>query len=216
MAVTNIHVVNVITIRAARMALAATAVVMLAGTGPATLVAQGATGVSPEVAAFTAATRQYVDMHRRLEQIVGPITLNSSIDSINQSMRALAAAIRAERVDAKQGDLFTPALARELRAAVGTALIEHDLSATAVRANELMAGIDPANARLRVNGTFPWVLGVSMFPCVIEALPELPSELQYRIVGSDLVLIDVHASLIVDILPGILVDMTVMGNLSDE
>ena len=43
-----------------------------------------------------------------------------------------------------------------------------------------------------------------MFPCVIQALPELPPELQYRIVGTDLILIDVHASLIVDILPSAL------------
>ena len=32
-------------------------------------------------------------------------------------------------------------------------------------------------------------------------LPRLPAELEYRIVSSELVLIDVHAGLIVDILP---------------
>jgi hypothetical protein len=47
-----------------------------------------------------------------------------------------------------------------------------------------------------------------MFPCVIQALPPLPPELQYRIVGDDLFLVDVHASLIVDILPGALTDLT--------
>lgn len=47
-----------------------------------------------------------------------------------------------------------------------------------------------------------------MFACVIEALPPLPAELQYRIVGDDLVLIDVHASLVVDILPRALLDLT--------
>jgi hypothetical protein len=35
---------------------------------------------------------------------------------------------------------------------------------------------------------------------MIEALPPLPDELQYRIVGRDLVLVDVHANLVVDIL----------------
>ena len=33
-------------------------------------------------------------------------------------------------------------------------------------------------------------------------------ELQYRIVDNDLVLVDIHASLIVDILPYALIDMT--------
>ena len=48
-----------------------------------------------------------------------------------------------------------------------------------------------------------------MFPCVIAALPPLPPELQYRIVGDTLVLIDVHASLIVDLLPRALVETTI-------
>jgi hypothetical protein len=45
-----------------------------------------------------------------------------------------------------------------------------------------------------------------MFPCVLEALPTLPPELQYRIVGDTLVLIDVHAGLIVDLLPHALIE----------
>ena len=36
---------------------------------------------------------------------------------------------------------------------------------------------------------------------IIEALPALPDELQYRLVGGHLVLIDIHAGLVVDILP---------------
>jgi hypothetical protein len=45
-----------------------------------------------------------------------------------------------------------------------------------------------------------------MHPAVLQALPPLPPELQYRMVGCDLVLIDVHADLIVDILPYALAD----------
>ena len=44
-----------------------------------------------------------------------------------------------------------------------------------------------------------------MFPCVVDVLPALPSELQYRIVGRDLVLTDVHASVVVDILANVLI-----------
>jgi hypothetical protein len=51
-----------------------------------------------------------------------------------------------------------------------------------------------------VNGRFPWRRGAAMWPCVLEALPRLPHELQYRLVGRDLVLVDTHADLIVDIL----------------
>jgi hypothetical protein len=39
-----------------------------------------------------------------------------------------------------------------------------------------------------------------MPPTMFMALPELPDELQYRFVGRDLVLIDLHANLVVDVL----------------
>ena len=35
---------------------------------------------------------------------------------------------------------------------------------------------------------------------VIDVLPPLPDELQYRLVGGHLVLVDIHAGLVVDIL----------------
>jgi hypothetical protein len=39
-----------------------------------------------------------------------------------------------------------------------------------------------------------------MWPCVLNALPALPDELQYRLIGHDLALVDLHADLVVDIL----------------
>ncbi len=57
---------------------------------------------------------------------------------------------------------------------------------------------------LVVNGDFPWRNATAMFPAILEALPPLPQELLFRIIGRDLILIDVHASLIVDILPRVL------------
>ena len=164
--------------------------------------AQSAT--SEPMRAFMAATRDYAQMHRRLERQIGPIEITTSIDQINRMIQQLATAIRADRADAQQGDFFTPALAPELRARINDALLADDFTADDVIRAGRVDGIDYQRVALRVNGTFPWILGAAMFPCVIQALPELPSELQYRIVGTDLVLIDVHASLIVDILPSAL------------
>ena len=39
-----------------------------------------------------------------------------------------------------------------------------------------------------------------MWPALLHALPPLPRELEYRIVDADLVLIDLRADLVVDIL----------------
>jgi hypothetical protein len=51
-----------------------------------------------------------------------------------------------------------------------------------------------------VNGRFPWLRGALVWPCILNALPPLPDELQYRFVGVDLILVDIHANLVVDIL----------------
>lgn len=166
--------------------------------------AQESAQSSESVAAFVTSINDYVAMHRRLEKMTGPITLDSSVDSINRSIQALAAAIRVERPYATQGALFTPALAHALRARVSDALLDHGLTFADIIASEPAAGA--RGFVPKVNATFPWILAAPMVPCVVEALPRLPSELQYRIVGNDLVLIDVHASLIVDVLPNLMFD----------
>lgn len=157
---------------------------------------------------FEVATRDYVRMHRRLEGQIGLIEFGTPVAEINRIIRDLAAAIRAERHEAAQGAFFTPELAGVLRTRINDALLDHGYSADDVRAAAGVHGVDYDRVVLRVNDTFPWVLASAMFVCVLEVLPPLPPELQYRIVGDDLVLIDVHASLVVDILPRVLVDRT--------
>jgi hypothetical protein len=160
------------------------------------------------VQAFERAVRDYTRMHRRLESEIGTIQLNSTVAELNRIIEELAAAIRAERHDARQGDFFTPVLSTELRARIAGALCDNGFTPGDVRRSEQLEA-DGAAAILRVNGTFPWVLATAMFPCVIAALPPLPPELQYRVVGDALVLIDVHASLIIDLLPHALAGTTI-------
>jgi hypothetical protein len=162
--------------------------------------AQTSPPYSQPVNAFLSATHDYAQTHRRLERHIGQFDINTPIDSINRMIQQLATAIRAERPGARQGEFFTPALSAELRASIARSLRDHGFTAADVRDAARVDRIDYSRIELRVNDTFPWVLGVSMFACLIDALPPLPPELQYRIVGDDLLLIDVHASLIVDIL----------------
>ena len=157
---------------------------------------------------FEKTTQDYVRVHRRLEEQIGPIEIGTPATEINRIIRQLATAIRADRADAKQGDFFTPSLTRVLRTRIKDALLEHGYTADDVRAAGRVDGVDNERVSLQVNDTFPWRLGAAMFPCVIEVLPPLPPELQCRFVGDDLILIDIHARLIVDILPSALNDVT--------
>ena len=160
------------------------------------------------ITAFEAATHDYAVMHRRLERQIGSIEFGTPVPEINRIITELAAAIRAERRDASQGDLFTPAVSHAFRARINEALLAHGYTADDVRTAGRVDGVDYGHVGLQVNDTFPWLLAVAMFPCVIAVLPPLPPELQYRIVDDDLVLIDIHAGLIVDILPHAVIDLT--------
>lgn len=162
---------------------------------------------SQRLTAFAQATHEYALLHRRLEAVIGPLEFGMSVDAINRNIVELAAAIRAERPAAKRGEFFSPALSADLRGRVRTAIDEHGLFADDLHGR--VDGVDYGRVDLQVNGTFPWVLGAAMAPCVLAALPALPPELLYRIVDRDLVLIDVHAGLIVDILPNLLDELTV-------
>lgn len=112
----------------------------------------------------------------------------------------LAAAIRARRPDARVGDLFSFDVRRTFRKTIARALTDHQIAVDdliAAITSEIVAGA-PA---VKVNQPFPWQLGAAMPPCVLAALPSLPQELQYRLVGHDLILIDLDANLVIDILP---------------
>ena len=174
------------------------------------VLAQTSLSPSPAVAKFIAATQDYAALHHRIENDTAPLPMNARPETIELYLRAMTDAMRAARADARQGDFFTPALGAELRLAINGALLEHGFTAADVHSTADVEGLDSTRATLRINGTFPWIVGASMLPCIINALPPLPPELQYRIVGNDLLLIDVHASLILDILPRALADLTVM------
>ena len=163
---------------------------------------------TPAARAFAAATRDYAQLHRRVESTLPRLDVSSNPETIHQAVKLMSAAMRTARPAAKPGDFFTEPLAIELRARIAEALAANGFTPDDVRANEAAERmvIDLSTPALPVNGAFPWPYASSMFPCVLAALPSLPPELQYRLVGDTLVLIDLHADLIVDVLPYALAD----------
>ncbi len=154
---------------------------------------------------FQQAADEYVLMHRYLERQLPPLTVTDAA-TLRQAIAAMAAAIRTARPDAHQGDLFSPAVADVLRYRIARNLHRQGLTPFDVLADQLAETGPVGMPVLTVNGSFPWKLTAGMHPAVLQALPPLPPELQYRMVGGDLVLIDLHADLIVDILPYALAD----------
>lgn len=148
---------------------------------------------------FKDAIRDYTKLHRRLERQLPPLRAASDAATIFESSDALASALRTARARAREGDIFTPEVSALLRTRIREALEARGYLPDELIAANLEEADDDAPLPA-VNGPFPWLRGAAMWPSVIEALPWLPEELQYRIVGRDLVLVDVHANLVVDIL----------------
>ena len=159
--------------------------------------------------AFLQRVDDYVGLHRRLEGPLPREVITDDPDELLKPRRALAAAIRVARADARQGDIFSPAMAQYFRLVIAEALREggiDDMRAIA------MAEIHDTGTMVvaRVNADYPAGGPLSSMPnCLLAALPPLPRELQYRFVGSDLILWDVHAGLIVDFVPRALPETTV-------
>jgi len=164
----------------------------------------GATHRQPELAdgaaqRFQHAVDVYVDLHRRAERSLPPLQPSEHWDQIARAVDARAAAIRAARPMARPGDLFDSQVAELIRGHLRAVLNRRGTSA-----GELSMDIDEEGsadaARPVVNERFPWARGAMMPPDFLQVLPALPEELQYRIVDRDLILIDMHADLVVDIL----------------
>lgn len=117
-----------------------------------------------------------------------------------QARSALASAVQERRAGAKIGDLFTFDVRRTFRKLIARSLIAHEIVVSELLA-ELRRQIGPGSFRLAVNEPFPLRRGDAMPTCILDVLPPLPWELDYRIIDHDLVLIDQGSGLVIDILP---------------
>jgi hypothetical protein len=141
---------------------------------------------------------EYVTLHRRLEGPLPPEVITADPEALSAPRRALAAAIRHARADARQGDVFSPAAARYFRILVADALAKGGIT-------DMLAIVEDENAvhvPARVNADYPAGRSASLMPpCVLAVLPPLPPELRYGFAGRDLILWDVHAGIVVDFVP---------------
>jgi hypothetical protein len=97
---------------------------------------------------------------------------------------------------AKPGDIFTAparAVIRQLLAGVFAGPDGPALRASIMDEN-------PGSLKIMINARYPDSVPLStMPPQVLEGLPRLPEELEYRFLGDRLILMDVHSHTIVDV-----------------
>ena len=141
---------------------------------------------------------EYVALHRKLEDSLPHLSKDSTPQEIDTHQRALGKMIQDARRAAKQGDLFTPesqAVIKRLLARVFGGPDGPALKASIMDEN-------PGIPTLKVNERYPDTVPLSTIPPqVLEGLPKLPEEMEFRFVGNSLILMDVHAHIIADFVP---------------
>jgi hypothetical protein len=150
---------------------------------------------------FDTAVRRYMELHRKVTQSLPPLEYSQDAGKIRAAVDARAEALQAARPQARAGDFFTGDVAAVFRQRIAQALGDHGLSE--------YHGLDLIDddeswqplPLVRVNEPFPWGRGSLMLPCLVAALPALPTGLEYRFVHTTLVLVDVDAGLVVDVQP---------------
>ena len=160
--------------------------------------AQTTSGDAAAIKQFDAAIAAYLAMRQRLmTEVPGP-TAQSTSKQLNQASDALAAAIQRSRAKARPGDLFQPQVADVIKRRVVDTIRRENLA-------EALAGIDDEErgpAKPAIHMRFPAASPMAtMPPSLLAALPPLPPALEYRIIGDVLILRDVEAALILDIIP---------------
>lgn len=166
---------------------------------------QAQTGKEPRAAApafqqFERAVAAYARLHHELNRKHGSLPVSADAASAERAIESRADVIRRARPEPRQGEIFTRELAAVIRRQIADALRARRLTSADVMLDEAAEG-NEGPVMMRLNAPFPWQGAEEMPLCITDALPLLPEELQYRFVDRNLVLVDMVAGLIVDILP---------------
>ena len=152
---------------------------------------------APILEAFNQRIAAYMEVHNDVERKLSLQQFDG--ENIFAALEAMQSGIRTARADVGRGAILTPDVGALIRTRV-----ESRLAGCGQKVEDVLAFINEERAPVarapKVNERFPWELGSAMWPSFLGVLPPLPAELQYRFADRDLVLIDIHADLVVDIL----------------
>lgn len=137
----------------------------------------------------------YLEIRRDAAKGAPPLKETNDPARIKAAEESLAARIQALRAEAQPGDIFTPATQKTIRQLLSPELKGEEGKDT----RDILKDDAPKSVPLKVNTKYPEKASLPTVPSnLLLSLPHLPEELEYRIIGKDLILRDTGADLIVD------------------
>lgn len=142
----------------------------------------------------------YIQVREKAASTVAVIEETMSPEEITARQQALGRAVKAQRAGARQGDIIFPEVATLLRQA-----IRNDLRRRPASERSAALAAIPDAPVLGVNDSYPSTVPLGTVPPrLLAQLPRLPEKLEYRFLGSRLILRDVDANIVVDYMDGAL------------
>lgn len=160
---------------------------------------------------FQHEVEEYVELHQELLKRVPNVTPHSTPEEIAAHRKKMTDAIRAERNEAKQGEIFKPKVAAAFQELIRKEATGPDGPAllAALRAGNPRVEGTPTQQNPRrevqtqvtvaVNAVYPDAAPASSVPpSLLLKMPPLPDQVKYGFVGRSLILRDTEASVILD------------------
>jgi hypothetical protein len=142
--------------------------------------------------------KKYVEIHEKVEDELPKRSADATPEEIDKNQRAFELKVREARKHAKQGDIFGPEaqpVIKRLLAAVFAGPEGKELVASILDEN-------PVGMKLAVNMRYPDSVPISTVPPeVLQTLPRLSEDMEYRFIGRHLILLDSHAHVVADFIP---------------
>jgi len=144
---------------------------------------------------FQQRVNAYVAVHKKIEDSLPKLPKEATPVQIDAHQRAFGQRIAEARAGDKHGDLMTPAMQRLVRRHLAQIFGSKDGAAL----KGSIMDENPVGIQVTLNQRYPDEVPLStMPPDILQLLPKMPEELEYRFVGRSLVIMDEHAHVIAD------------------
>jgi hypothetical protein len=147
---------------------------------------------------FDNRVKAYTALRDQMESGSAQLNTTTNAERVAAAEKELAQKISTARKTAKRGDIFTPEIEEKFRL-----VLNPEMKGTRGRNTRgIIFDEGPAGFSFKVNGAYPkdQPLG-TVPPNILESLPRLPEDIEYRFIGKHLILRDARANLIIDFIP---------------
>lgn len=147
------------------------------------------------VKAFETQVKDYVKLRNKVREAGPKLSKDSTPEQIEAYRKTLEDSMRAARKGAKSGDLFRPEISDYIRRTLKNEFQGRDRA----EIRDIVFETELQGVVLRVNYPYAQSAELSEMPAtLLSKLPQLPTEVRYRFVGRNLLLVDRESNVIID------------------